>query len=240
MVTSISSPVWENLGFDAQDLEPLNLFSAASSPLWCQNSPGTHDLAIRALQVHAILLLRNGKIMQIWCRQAVWQLMLGTIHRLDPPSPISPQESQLGYQNVSTKLAELSILFPTSSPLWSDGALQAWSCSICCTKVVYHSIILTTQISTQTTLCTTQKPLFQYFFGSVTKGKFWLKFFLLSASFLNGYSMNCITALPYISQWDQLGEWGVVHVFSQLQLHWLKSFFVTRCSSVHPDRRAGC
>ena len=46
----------------------------------------------------------------------MWQLMLGTTHRLDPPSPISPQDPQLGYQNASTKLAELSSLFPTSSP----------------------------------------------------------------------------------------------------------------------------
>lgn len=151
------------------------------------------------------------------------------------PSGISAGISKCVYQ-IGRAFYPVSYL----QSLCSDGALQAWSCSICCTKVVYHSIILTTQISTQTTLCTTQKPLFQYFFGSVTKGKFWLKFFLLSASFLNGYSMNCITALPYISQWDQLGEWGVVHIFSQLQLHWLKSFFVTRCSSVHPDRRAGC
>lgn len=62
----------------------------------------------------------------------MWQLMLGTIHELDPPFPISPQEPQLGHQNASTKSEQLSSLFPSSNPhaLVGLSELDPFQCAV--------------------------------------------------------------------------------------------------------------
>lgn len=127
-IIEMEQPIWseflDNLDPEAQYLEPLNLFSAASWPWWCQNSPGTCTSVIKALQVRALLLLRKGKIMQIWCRQAMWQAA-NTWHdsQARPSFSYFPSGGSAGTSDCVYQIGMACKSISHLQSLWSSGAL---------------------------------------------------------------------------------------------------------------------
>lgn len=63
------------------------------------------------------------------------------IHKLDPHFPISPQEPQLGYQTVPTKLEWHASPFPTSSRCDLVGLLVQNPFQPGYAKAKYHTLI---------------------------------------------------------------------------------------------------